>query len=590
MATDSHAPTKPSRSSEPAAPTSHGRAERAGVTSYFAGYFWFILKNVIGWIFILGSPVLGLAVPGPGGIPVFLIGFALVTFPGKRKLTSRVMRGRGLPIEAEIFTFITAVVAILTTSILMALVSAKYDWFLMRIGFDPQGLARLGLDPRVENPPIAAIVASLLGIGIIALGVTWVVMRLALQVLNYLLRTAPVIRRKIRPWLKKKGVNLLPSRRRMRAQGDGAPVMRDADEILELHERHHDRLRAVWATLGPWAKRAIAVGITLAIFVWILRPIFKQWHDVRAHVRDISVIRVAAAAGMFAIFLFVFRVLAWRRILQGLGCNIPVAAASRIWITSELARYLPGAIWQVVGRIYLAKPYGVRGTVTSVSQILELAVFLLANILVGVVCMLYFGVKRLEGAAETWLYVAMCVAPVLLVLLHPKVFYGIINRVVRKLGKPEVESRIGGVELLALLGWNIFGLLWQSLALYLILQPALGLKLDWWWVVAGAYCLAWTAGFLAVWAPGGIGVRELVFVTSMRVALPLEVQQQFEDRQVLLGFLALLSVLLRLWATLGEIILAVVAYALDFRGALNLPSAPGRVPMRRGFTDLDSAA
>jgi hypothetical protein len=589
MATDSHALNKASKSASAAAPTTHGHAERAGVTSYFAGYFWFILKNVVGWTFILGSPVLGLAVPGPGGIPVFLIGFALVTFPGKRKLTSRVMRGRGLPIEAEIFTFITAAVAIVTTSILMALVSANYDRVLSWFGMDPRGLARFGLDPRVENPPIAAIVASLLGIGIIALGVTWVVMRLSLKVLNYVLRTAPMIRRKIRPWLRRQGINLLPSRRK-RTEGDAPPVMRDADEILQLHERHHHRLRTVWATLGPWAKRAIAVGITLAIFVWILRPIFKQWHDVRAHVRDISVLRVVAASGMFAIFLFVFRVLAWRRILQGLGCNIPVAAASRIWITSELARYLPGAIWQVIGRIYLAKPYGVRGTITSVSQILELSIFLLANILVAVACMLYFGIKHLDGAAKAWLYVAMCVAPVLLVLLHPRVFYGIINRVVRKLGKPEVESRIGGVELLGLLGWNIFGLLWQSLALYVVLQPALGLKLDWWWVVAGAYCLAWTAGFLAVWAPGGIGVRELVFVTAMRVALPHEVQRQFEDRQVLLGFLALLSVLLRLWATLGEIILAVIAYALDFRGALNLPSAPGRVPMRRGLTDLDSAA
>jgi hypothetical protein len=585
MATDAQAQPKPHA---PAAPTTHGRAERAGVTQFFAGYFWFILKNVVGWIFILGSPVLGLAVPGPGGIPVFLIGFALVTFPGKRKLTSRVMRGRGLPIEAEIFTFITAVVAILTTSILMALLSANYDWFLMRLGFDPGGLARLGLDPRVENPPIAAIVASLLGIGIIALGVTWVVMRLSLKVLNYLLRTAPMIRRKIRPWLRRQGINLLPSRR-TRAHGEPT-VMRDADEILVLHERHHDRLRAFYTTLIPWAKRAIAVGITLAIFVWILRPIFKQWREVRGHAYDISALRLALAAGMFAVFLFVFRVLAWRRILQGLGCNIPVAAATRIWITSELARYLPGAIWQVIGRIYLAKPYGVRGTVTSVSQILELAIFLLANILVGVACMLYFGVKHLEGAAETWLYVAMCVAPVLLVLLHPRVFYGVINRVARRFGKPDVESRIGAAELFVLLAWNVFGLLWQSLAIYLILQPALGLKLDWWWVLAGAYCLAWTAGFLAVWAPGGIGVRELVFVTAMRVALPDDVQRQFPNQQVLLGFLALLSVLLRLWATLGEIILALIGYALDFRGALNLPSAPGRVPMRGGVTDLDSAA
>ena len=47
-----------------------------------------------------------------------------------------------------------------------------------------------------------------------------------------------------------------------------------------------------------------------------------------------------------------------------------------------------------------------------------------------------------------------------------------------------------------------------------------------WWVVAGAYCLAWCAGFLAFWAPGGIGVRELVFVTAMQVILPQRVRDE----------------------------------------------------------------
>src|SRR6476646_3617405 len=93
-------PTKPAPAASAAPPRQppHKLDYRTwrGPTRYFADYFWFILKNVIGWIFILASPVLGVTLPGPGGIPVFLIGFALVTFPGKRKLTSRVMRGRPL--------------------------------------------------------------------------------------------------------------------------------------------------------------------------------------------------------------------------------------------------------------------------------------------------------------------------------------------------------------------------------------------------------------------------------------------------------------------------------------------------------------
>jgi hypothetical protein len=204
--------------------------------------------------------------------------------------------------------------------------------------------------------------------------------------------------------------------------------------------------------------------------------------------------------------------------------------------------------------------------------------------------MLYFGIKNLDGPARTWMFVTSALLPVLLVLLHPRVFYGIINAVVRRLGKPEVDQHLGGHELIGLLAWNVFGLMWQSLALYLILDGALGLKLDWWWVLAGAYCLAWTAGFLAVWAPGGIGVRELVFVTAMNVALPEAVQLRFSQPDVLLGFLAFLSVLLRLWATAGELILAALAYSLDLRGALNLPDAPGRVPPIRRVGDLDSAA
>ena len=49
-------------------------------------YAWFIAKNVIGWALILASPPIGIMLPGPGGLPLFLIGFAMITFPGKRAL------------------------------------------------------------------------------------------------------------------------------------------------------------------------------------------------------------------------------------------------------------------------------------------------------------------------------------------------------------------------------------------------------------------------------------------------------------------------------------------------------------------------
>lgn len=549
-------------------PTSPPPQQAQTVVEYFRGYFWFILKNVIGWLFIIGAFPIGVVIPGPGGLPIFLIGFALVTFPGKRRLTSRVMRGRKMNLEAEIFTFATAVLSVLVTLALLWFVSDRYERLL-----DFYNLKA----------------AQLVGICLLALVVTWLVMRLGLQVMNWALQAMPQIRRRMRPWLRKKGIHLLPPRRK-RAAAAGAKPASESDEILEFHERHHHRMQWVWNVAKPWLQRAVGVAITIAIFVWIFKPIVQQWDSVRGLIWQISIVRFALASGMFAIFLFVFRTLVWRRILQDLGHKLPVAAATRIWSTSELARYLPGAIWQVIGRAYLSKPYGVRGSVCSVSQVLELSIFLLANVILAVACLMYFGVKNLDGAARGWLIAACGIVPVLAFLVHPKVFYGITNAVMRQLGKPEIVRRSSGSELLALLLWNMFGLLWQSLAVFLLLQGALQLKLAWWWVVGGAYCLAWSAGFLAVWAPGGIGVREIVFFTAMIVLVPdaVRASSRFEDPRVFDGFLAFLSVLLRLWTVAGELILAAMAYVLDVRGALGYPDAPGRVSAQPGELEPDA--
>src|SRR5689334_18321186 len=150
-------------------PTSPFALRRARFTFSFKEYFWFILKNVIGWLFILASPVLGIALPGPGGIPVFLIGFALVTFPGKRRLTSRVLRGRRLPLESGLFTVVTATVSVLITSGLIWFFGAQYQNLMKKFS----------LTPSVDDIMIIG------GICLIAFVVTWLVTRLMLEVLNF---------------------------------------------------------------------------------------------------------------------------------------------------------------------------------------------------------------------------------------------------------------------------------------------------------------------------------------------------------------------------------------------------------------------
>jgi len=525
------------------------------IKEFFAGYFWFILKNVIGWTLMLLSPVLGVAVPGPGGVPVFLIGFALVTFPGKRKLTARVMRGRRMQLESSFFTAITSFVAVLVTGVIIWVAVKKYGWAIETYSIKP---------------------GSIVGVCVLAAAVTWLVTRLSLRVGDWVLRSMPRVRRFIRPWLRKKGFNLLPPRRKRGVAVDEA-ALDSNEEILEIHPRHHTRLISTWTILRPWLTRAVSLTITILIVLWILKPIKEQWPSVQEAFRVTSVFRLVVATLMFALFLFLFRAMVWRQILIGFGHQLPVRAATRIWSISELARYLPGAIWQVVGRVYMVKPYGVSGAVSSTSQILEIFTFLLANVIMASVCLLYYGVRKdVDGSARVWLYTAMALVPALAFILHPRVFYAVVNRVLVSINRPVITQRLRGRKLVMLLAWVLVGLLWQSLAVWLITSDWLELGLSAWWVVAGAYSLAWCAGFLAIWAPGGIGVREVVFMTAMLVVLPSNVRDRYmTNPDELNAFLAFLAVLLRVWATAGELLLSVVSVAMDLPGALGSVAAVG---------------
>jgi len=245
---------------------------------------------------------------------------------------------------------------------------------------------------------------------------------------------------------------------------------------------------------------------------------------------------------------------------------------------------------QVIGRALLVKPYGVPAAVSSTTQILELVVFLMANILVAVPCMLFLGTKNVGPEARPWLFAAMALVPALAILLHPKVFYGGGNFVLHWLGKPPITKRLRGKKLAPLVAWAVLGLLWQSLAAFILVSGPLGLPIQKWWVVAGAYCLAWIAGFLFVLSPGGIGVREVIFVSAMSFALPQSVRQNLGDPGARLALLYFLSLLLRLWTIAGEVILTAVAGIADYRGAIGLDGAPGQLPADEIIPEAPPAA
>ena len=177
---------------------------------FFASYVWLILKNVIGWSLILAAFIAGPLVPGPGGIPLFLIGFALVNFPGKRKLTARILRGVPIGFQTRGFSLILlGISALLSVSAL--LVSRKWRGW-----------------PGAEPWAISAFFLA-------ATGAAWLMLNLLLRLLNLLVRNIPKVRRPIRHWLRGRHIRLLPPRWRRRLPHErGSGPQHLGDEILKL--------------------------------------------------------------------------------------------------------------------------------------------------------------------------------------------------------------------------------------------------------------------------------------------------------------------------------------------------------------------
>lgn len=213
------------------------------------GYAWSLAKNVIGWLLIAASLVLGPAVPGPGGIPIFLIGFAMVSFPGKRRLTARVFRGRRIGRPHRIYHLLCLAISLLLPSIATFL-------------FTLDSHLRLWLAASVADPRLVILCAYFALVAI-----CWMAMRLLPAIVNLLLPWVPRIRRKIRPWMRQHGLHLLPPRHRDRhAPFDSGH--RPHDEILEFTEHFSAQFGPLWHRRRRWLLY-LACVVLLVFVAWV---------------------------------------------------------------------------------------------------------------------------------------------------------------------------------------------------------------------------------------------------------------------------------------------------------------------------------
>lgn len=248
----------------------------------------------------------------------------------------------------------------------------------------------------------------------------------------------------------------------------------------------------------------------------------------------------AAAATVIVTGLFAFLSAAWWCILRAGEFPVSVRDSYIIMGKSQIGKYLPGNVFQYVRRVTEGSSYGISpeagvlslgietaliaGTATAIAAA-GLALHLISppGFLMGILA---------KGPLVSVILVIIVVISAAFVAFSPGIRRWLIER--RRYLRP--------------------GYAGTAVLFYLLFFLGFGLTISWlsgragtvyttvsWYQFASGFALSWLLGFVVPGAPGGVGIREAVFVGLFG--------PQLGD-----GFAAGLALLLRIITTLGDLL------------------------------------
>jgi hypothetical protein len=183
----------------------------------------------------------------------------------------------------------------------------------------------------------------------------------------------------------------------------------------------------------------------------------------------------------------------------------------------NIGKYIPGKIWGLASRGVDLKQRGINSKETFLSSYIDQLLLLHAGIIVGV-CSIAFSKSII-------LSIIVSVSSMLSVFLMPKC-HCVLNKLMKRLNKnidfKETEvifsiksyAKLFGIYVVV---WVLAGLIFASIyfAFY-------GVRFNLLLLLIGANSIGIIIGFMAIFSPGGLGIREAASIGIMIESIPAE--------------------------------------------------------------------
>ena len=284
--------------------------------------------------------------------------------------------------------------------------------------------------------------------------------------------------------------------------------------------------------------------LALLVLAFAASAIVRRWEEVRLAAIQLDPRWWLIASSVLPVLLaYLLLIQSWRILVHSWGASLSFGTAARIWFISSLGRYVPGKVWQLGAMGLLAQRRGVAPTVamgsalvaTLITTIMGLAVVLATGAPVLEVAGMTVGGRRAAVAALAVLGAALLLAPALTPRLA-RLVSGWTQRPMT-ISMPSMRA-LWTAALGAVGAWLLMGVGFRTFAAGII-GPLPGATPAYVAVFVGSYLI----GFLVLFVPGGIVVREAAMVASL-TALGLATVPEA----------TLLALTSRLWLTVLEVL------------------------------------
>lgn len=314
------------------------------------------------------------------------------------------------------------------------------------------------------------------------------------------------------------------------------------------------------------AWRRIAGALLVAATVWWLgRLIRDNWAGLRGfdwHA-DPGLLAASVAAH---VAVLAWGVWVWSRVLRHFDHPpVRLGTLQRIWFLGNLARYVPGKVFQFVAVAQLSRNAGLSGAVLLTSMLVHTGFALLSAVVVAAWTLAGGLIPGLDARMTAVVVTAGAVLAV-----HPGFLNRLLAVIPRLLKKDVIRWNAGWMDGLGLLALSVVSWMLYGGAYYLFIAALLDVPVALMVPLSGVNALSFFIGYASP-LPGGGGLREVSMTELLQPFMPPAVA-------------AVMSIAARLWTIAAELIGGGLALLLVHGRPVEAADA-GAIPADMGDAD-----